>query len=243
MDSAVLEKPETAGTPRLNKALAAAQAEMTNAALNKVNPHFKSKYADLAEIRDTALPVLTAHGLSVTQTPQFVGERFVLVTTLRHESGEEVSSEWPLPSNIEPQKMGSALTYARRYGLSAIVCISAEEDDDGNAANDQHKAAKTSNAKPTKAPPKMTAPVANAPSPAAPSSDADDDEWIRWIGKVKREATAAKTVADLDALCIHHNDTLNQLLRVSQKGHAGLMKHIQDQRQHKAVDAGMEMAP
>jgi hypothetical protein len=111
-------------------ALTKAQAAMKNAALNKVNPHFKSKYADLAGIRDTVVPALTANGIAVVQT---LAQGLVL-TRLIHTSGQWIESACPIPTAPDMQKMGSAITYARRYSLSAICGISADEDDDGNAA-------------------------------------------------------------------------------------------------------------
>jgi hypothetical protein len=116
-------------------ALAKAQAGMKNAALNKVNPHFKSKYADLAGIRDTVIPPLTANGIAVVQTLDagMGGVSFVL-TRLLHTSGQWIEGCCPIPAAPDMQKMGSAITYARRYSLSAICGIAADEDDDGNAA-------------------------------------------------------------------------------------------------------------
>lgn len=116
-------------TNELAKALAAAQAAMKNATLNKVNSHFRNKYADLAGIRDTVIPVLAKHGLSVVQALGPDG----VTTRLMHESGQWVESVIPLPQAQDMQKLGSAITYARRYGLSAICCIAADEDDDANA--------------------------------------------------------------------------------------------------------------
>jgi uncharacterized membrane protein YgcG len=119
----------------LTKALVKAQGELKNASLNKTNPHFKSRYADLAEIRDTVMPTLTKHGLALVQFTQIGSAGFYLVTRLMHESGEMMESRFPLPENTEkPQQMGSAITYARRYMMAAICGITAEEDDDGNAA-------------------------------------------------------------------------------------------------------------
>jgi hypothetical protein len=119
----------------LAKALVKAQSEMKNASLNKVNPHFRSKYADLAEIRDTVMPVLSKHGLAVVQFTQVTGTGFYLVTRLLHDSGEYLDSRFPLPEDVtKPQAMGSSITYARRYMLAAMCGITAEEDDDGNAA-------------------------------------------------------------------------------------------------------------
>ena len=116
-------------------ALAKAQAGMKNAALNKVNPHFRSKYADLAGIRDAVIPALTAQGIAVVQTLDVTVEGGnYLRTRLMHASGQWVESLCPIPSVPDMQKMGSAITYARRYSLSAICGIAADEDDDGNEA-------------------------------------------------------------------------------------------------------------
>ena len=124
---------------KLTTALAKAQAEMENAPLNKVNPHFKSKYADLAAIRDATLPVLTKHGLSISQTTRLDGEQFVLVTFLAHASGQYITSVYPLPFSDKPQVMGSAITYARRYSWASMCGVTAEEDDDANAAQEGAK--------------------------------------------------------------------------------------------------------
>jgi hypothetical protein len=121
---------------QLSKALSAAQGEMKNATLNKVNPHFKSKYADLAGIRDTVIPALAKHGLAVMQGTDTTDTGLVVVTRLSHISGQWIESRFPIAFD-KPQAMGSAYTYARRYSLSAMCCISAEEDDDANAANEK----------------------------------------------------------------------------------------------------------
>jgi len=123
------------GLTKLAPALVKAQSELKNATLNKVNPHFKSRYADLAEIRDTVTPALSKNGLAIIHFTQLTGSGFFLVTRLLHESGEFIDSRYPLPENIDrPQQMGSAITYARRYMLAAMCGITADEDDDGNAA-------------------------------------------------------------------------------------------------------------
>ena len=120
----------------LATALAATQAEMKNAKLNKVNPHFKSRYADLAEIRDTVTPALTKHGIAIVQGTDTTDSGIVVVTKLVHKSGQWIESRFPIAYD-KPQTMGSAYTYARRYSISAMCSISAEEDDDANAANDK----------------------------------------------------------------------------------------------------------
>ncbi len=121
-------------------ALAKAQGVMKNATLNKVNPHFKSKFADLAAVRDAVIPALTANGIAVVQTldtfmvgPDGTGGPCVY-TRLVHTSGQWIESLCQIPNGGDMQKMGSAITYARRYSLSAICGIAADEDDDGNEA-------------------------------------------------------------------------------------------------------------
>jgi len=124
------------GKPNLARALAAAQAECKNVTFNKVNPHFKSKYADFAAVRDAVIPVFTKHGLSIVQAPttdNYAG--FCLETRLLHVSGEELVWMYPLPTDMnKPQAIGSAISYARRYTLGSIAAIASEEDDDANAA-------------------------------------------------------------------------------------------------------------
>lgn len=122
----------------LAAALAKAQGEIKNASLNKVNPHFRSKYADLAEIRDATTPHLAKHGLAIVQHTDIREGAFGLVTCLMHGSGQWIAGFYPLPDDMaKPQALGSAITYARRYCLSAMCGIAAEEDDDGNEAQKQ----------------------------------------------------------------------------------------------------------
>jgi hypothetical protein len=116
-------------------ALAKAQGVMKNAPLNKVNPHFKSKFADNASVRDTVTPPLTANGIAVVQTLDVSDLGLVVSTRLIHTSGQWIESRCPIPAAPDMQKMGSAITYARRYSLSAICGIAADEDDDANAAS------------------------------------------------------------------------------------------------------------
>lgn len=116
---------------KLSAALLAAQREVTHPTKNKVNPRFKSYYADLTSVVDTVIPVLNAHGLAVLQG--FDGDS--LTTTLVHESGEWIETSVALPVERDgPQAFGSALTYLRRYTLQALVGVNAEDDDDANRA-------------------------------------------------------------------------------------------------------------
>lgn len=123
----------------LATALANAQAEMGGAKKDSTNPHFKSKYADLASVVDAALPALNKHGIAVIQFPRLVhaGGADWLVdveTQLVHTSGQFVGDSLAVPvTKVDAQGVGSAITYARRYALGAIASV-APEDDDANAA-------------------------------------------------------------------------------------------------------------
>lgn len=117
-------------------ALAKAQAEMMPAIKDSANPFFKSKYADLTSVWSACREPLTKHGLSVTQTTSCESDgRIMLFTTLWHPSGQWIDSCLPvIPVKPDPQSLGAAITYARRFALCALVGI-CPEDDDGNMAS------------------------------------------------------------------------------------------------------------
>ena len=121
-------------TPELFAALAKMQGEVENATKGSLNPHFKSKYADLAEVLNTVRPVLAANGLSVIQSPSFDGAVCHVTTTLAHSSGGYITGTMScVPAKQDGQGVGSSTTYLRRYSLAA-VCGIAQEDDDGNSS-------------------------------------------------------------------------------------------------------------
>lgn len=118
----------------LATALAKAQAEIENASKNSSNPHFKSKYADLAEVINTVRPVFSGHGLSISQFPSFADGLASVETVLMHSSGQWMSGTASAGvTKQDAQGVGSAITYLRRYSLAAVAGI-AQEDDDANAA-------------------------------------------------------------------------------------------------------------
>lgn len=120
----------------LAAAMAKAQAEIKTALKDSKNPHFKSSYADLTSVWDACRAALTKNGISVIQIPNFEGDEVWLETMLLHASGDSIKGRYPLrPQQQTPQGYGSALTYARRYSLAAMVGVVADEDDDGNAAS------------------------------------------------------------------------------------------------------------
>ena len=129
-----MEKSES--IKELATALAKAQGEIKGAVKDSANPFFKSKYADLASVVEAIRAAFAKNGLSYTQHISDSEKNEVRVETIiMHSSGEWLScGVLALPvSKADAQGYGSALTYARRYSLSAAAGVAAE-DDDGNAA-------------------------------------------------------------------------------------------------------------
>jgi hypothetical protein len=120
----------------LAAALSKAQAKVKGAKKDSQNPHFRNDYADLASVWDACRDALTSNDLSVVQTTEAGDGTLVTVhTTLLHKSGQWVRGALTMkPQKVDPQGIGSCITYARRYALAAIVGV-APEDDDGNAAS------------------------------------------------------------------------------------------------------------
>jgi ERF superfamily len=146
-------------------ALAKAQLQIEPASKNATNPHFRSHYADLASIWDACRGPLNTNGLSIVQFP-CDGEvgRTGLCTMLLHSSGEYISEVVTTRSQKDdPQGLGSALTYLRRYALAAVVGVTATEDDDGNAASTPANARVAAPAQRPYIPPPVSPPAVNAP--------------------------------------------------------------------------------
>lgn len=124
----------------LAEALALFQAELPTVDLDSSNPHFKSKFASLSNITKKVIPVLTKHGFSYTVGSYMDNGVLVIQAHLLHESGESRDFQFPI-TETQPQKIGSAITYAKRYAIQALTGVVADEDDDGNAASQQPPAA------------------------------------------------------------------------------------------------------
>lgn len=133
---------------KLATALKDFQAEVGNVPKDAVNPFFKSKYASLESVVETVKPILAKHGLSYAQFPSNVTTNGViygsaLTTILMHESGDWLEATTLLIAKDQtPQGQGSAITYMRRYALSAVLGIATEDDDDGNEASKPETTAK-----------------------------------------------------------------------------------------------------
>lgn len=129
----------------LATAFAKAQAKIEGATKDKSNPAFKSKYADLSSVWDACRQALTENGLSVVQVAEGDGTQATIVTRLMHTSGQWIEGTLIVrPAKTDAQGIGSAITYARRYALAAMVGV-CPEDDDGNAASDRNKTERSNN--------------------------------------------------------------------------------------------------
>lgn len=126
-----MNKSESIAT--IAKALVKSQLEMVSAVKDSKNPFFKSNYADINALREVSLPVLNVNGVSVLQPTTLIDGIDYVETTLLHESGEFMTSLTRIIFNKvnDAQNYGAGVTYARRFGLQAFLCIGAE-DDDGN---------------------------------------------------------------------------------------------------------------
>lgn len=130
---------------KLVEALAKAQLKFDPVLKDSDNPAFRSKYADLQSVISATAKHLAGEGLVVIQMPQASlgadNKTLTLTTMLAHTSGEWIASDLTLPATmrdrLDAQAIGSAITYARRYGMQSILGVAAEVDDDGNSASDQ----------------------------------------------------------------------------------------------------------
>jgi hypothetical protein len=143
IDKTVRSSPQLG---QLAAALAKAQLEFTPVVKGAENPAYKrgfkaAKYADLASVIDATRPALAKNGLVVIQMPRVnhAAKMLTMTTKLLHSSGEWIENDLTVPATqqgnrYDIQSIGSAMTYTRRYAWQAIVGVTAEEDDDGNAA-------------------------------------------------------------------------------------------------------------
>jgi len=162
---------------QLAAALAKAQAEMPHPALGEPVKagSYSYRYASLASVLSTVLPVLTKHGLSIAQSPGADERGPTLTTLLLHISGQWLQTDpLTLPvSRADAQGFGSALSYMRRYSLMALLgVVGAEDDDDGQAASKPAPVREKANGHKAPVPP-ASAPVKTPPPPPQDGAELD----------------------------------------------------------------------
>lgn len=171
---------------KIAAALAAAQAQITSPPRNrevtvktKVGNGYAFKYATLDAIIDHVRKPLTDNGIWFVQTLANGDGKYRLVTTLTHSSGQSITSETPLLlSGSGNQEFGSALTYMRRYALTAMLGIAADEDDDANQA-DGNNVEDMKDRRPVKRGSDKPAPTTPGIIPVGLTAD-DKPDWRGW---------------------------------------------------------------
>jgi len=183
-----------AGAPKISKGNT---AEVKNDQGRKL---YDYSYADLADVNEVVLPRLGAVGLAFTSRPTLVDGQFALAYSLLHVSGEREDGVYPLQANLAPQKIGSLITYARRYSLLAVTGLAAAgDDDDASGAQAEHRQSAGDvfeNAAPAR-PRQNAAPRSEATRPAVravadPDGAIDDDAQALAV-----EAWTCRSVAEL----------------------------------------------
>lgn len=162
-----------AGTAKktLVEALIEFQKDLPAVGLDGDNPHFKSKFATLGNVTKEVLPKLNAVGLSYTVGSFVDNGVLILDAHLLHESGDSRSMQFPITAT-DPQKVGSAVTYYRRYALAALTGVVADVDDDGNTASQK-----------TVGEQRAERPTPPAAARARATNDAPSQAQVReWIG-------------------------------------------------------------
>jgi len=160
-------------------AFVAFQAEMPPVPKDSINPHFRNKYASLGAITEATRPVLAKHGLAYTQGMAIVDGVQVMFTRIIHQSGQwmEDGGYALNPTKNDPQGMGSAVTYARRYTIGSTLGIITEDDDDGNRASEP-------------APVKKLPPV-----PKVEPAPLQEPDWFNDLGELNDKGKlAAKSI-------------------------------------------------
>lgn len=202
----------SASIVNLSAALVKASQVFETAKMTSTNPFFRSKYADLGSVKDAAAAGLKANELTVSQFPDNLDGRPALTTMLIHSSGEWIAATYPLivsQKDENAQGFGSATTYARRYGLSAVLGIIADEDDDGNAASKPP-------AKPAPAAPKT-----------APAGEAPRKTLGQYVMDCKTSLQACKIPEDITAWLQAHAEELDKLKVSNPAVYKGIETDIQ----------------
>ena len=128
--------PTIGAVASLDAAICRARANFAPVLKDSTNPAFRSKYAGLSSVLEAVMPALAAEGLTISSGLVEESGAWQVLTTLSHVGGGYRLSRFPI-ADLNPQRVGSALTYAQRYSITALLCVAGmdEEDDDGNLAS------------------------------------------------------------------------------------------------------------
>lgn len=197
----------SAAIDKIAPAFLAAQMELKKAPKDHENSHFKSRYADLTSVYDACAAALHNHGISIVQGARSELDTYGIDMMLLHSSGQWFREVLMLkPTKGDPQGSGSAITYARRYTLAAMVGVM-QDDDDGNAASegsshvkvDLKELAKSSSSNGPTSP-------RYVPIPSTRTID-NPGEYVIPFGKYKGRKMREVTEADLNSYCLYITKT------------------------------------
>lgn len=207
----------------LAEALAKAQGAMEPAVFNKtVTFSGRSyRYADLASVIEAVRKPLAANGLAIVQGTEIRDNGMVLVTKLLHASGQWVASEYPLPIAARPQELGAAMTYAKRYSITSLICIAADEDDDAESAQ-------TAGQKASVPASKIKPQTVKAPENPHVIAEPDDAKWVSLFAAAIR---AAKSAAEINEWQTVEATRLDKIEIERPKTYTRIMTGIEDARQ------------
>lgn len=178
---------------------------------NKVNPHFKNKYASLDSILEAVTNPLCQAGIVLIQPTIIKDGLIVLSTKLIHaDSGETIESELIIPTQSDPQKLGSALTYYRRFSLCTLLAIAADDDDDGTTA--VNNAAKPIN-NTAKADPKIDK-AREALRDTMEELDWDATKKIEWAKTINPSPYAQWSLKDWELGLVKARDEIDKLATI-----------------------------
>jgi len=201
------------------KAFVAAKKEFAPALKTSTNPHFRSKYADLAGCLEAVNDALLANGIAIIQETAESDSGVVVETVFIHESGETIrGGKLHVPaSKQDPQGYGSALTYARRYSIMA-ACGIAAEDDDGNAASRPKSRNSLDSMASAPATIEVYLPGSDEPHGRYTVADTAVDAIVKLVSQVERssKADAQEKAAKISALKEANLETINGFDKVLQ---------------------------
>ena len=180
-------------------AMVGAMSELTDPPMDSKNPHFRNRYASLKSCLDTVRPVLARHGLVLSQfvvSSENGADR--LVTRLLHQSGQFVEDEGiSLVGSDNMQKLGSAMSYGRRYGLLSVLGLVGDPDDDAEIAS-------------------LPAPAKPIPVPVVAddiplTADDEREDLTAWAADAKANLSRIRNVAELKSWAGVNKETLDKL--------------------------------
>ena len=231
---------------RIAQALAKAQGEFVNPVRNRTvtvksdRESYEFAYATFDTILDMARPVLARHGLAFMQTVSRDGTAVRVTTRLLHASGEWVEDAVAAPAERAGlQALGSATTYLKRYALTAMLGIAADEDDDANAAEGNH--ADSSDRTPTQ---HHHEDAAHNPYaiPLRPNPSGHGGDWKAWRESVVQRLSGAKDVAEVDGIMSAIAAPLDKLKTTAPKSVEAIRALAESRRDHLTQDSSEKAA-